>query len=145
MFFFHFFHFELPLMSANDDDPPDSSWLENVSDESKDRSVIRSDWSDIRMDLDDVDVEGENERGANPSSEKYGWSKASLAVMRPLDENDNIRWKWHEAFDSIVMPYDCFYLSKNRCNKICSVASVTRKKSPNVYKSCPKMISLEKG
>ena len=43
MFFFHFFHFELPLMSANDDDPPDSSWLENVSDESKDRSVIRSD------------------------------------------------------------------------------------------------------
>ena len=43
------------------------------------------------MDLDDVDVEGENERGANPSSEKYGWSKASLAVMRPLDENDNIR------------------------------------------------------
>ena len=42
-FFFHFFHFELPLMSANDDDPPDSSWLENVSDESKDRSVIRSD------------------------------------------------------------------------------------------------------
>ena len=24
------------------------------------------------------------------------------------------------------------------------ISSVTRKKSPNVYKSCPKMISLEK-
>ena len=28
--------------------------------------------------------------------------------------------------------------------KICLMISVTSKKSPNLYKSCPKMISLEK-
>jgi len=53
-------------------DPPDSSWLENVSEESKDRSVERSDWSEVRMDLDPVEdeVEGDRERGAKPSSVK---------------------------------------------------------------------------
>jgi len=78
-------------MSAND--PPDSSWLENVRDESKDRSVIRSDWSDVLIDRDDVDVEvdGEKDNGANLSSEKYGWCKASLAVMRLLEEKLSIR------------------------------------------------------
>ena len=35
-------------------------------------------------------------------------------------------------------------LTKGRQKNQCSVGiSVTRKKSPNVYKSCPKMISLE--
>ena len=52
-------------MSAKD--PPDSSWLENVNDESNDRSVIRSDPSDVLI---DADVDGENDNGANPSSEK---------------------------------------------------------------------------
>ena len=34
--------------------------------------------------------------------------------------------------------------SLSQINLLQSEFSVTRKKSPNVYKSCPKMISLEK-
>ena len=39
-----------------------------------------------------------------------------------------------------------FYISSNYefCASLLNASSVTRKKSPNVYKSCPKTISLEK-
>jgi hypothetical protein len=38
-----------------------------------------------------VEVDGEKDNGANLSSEKYGWCKASLAVMRLLEEKLSIR------------------------------------------------------
>ena len=55
-------------MSPND--PPDSSWLEKVRDESKDRSVDRSDWSEVLIERLELEVEGDRDNGANPSSLK---------------------------------------------------------------------------
>ena len=42
---------------------PESSWLLNVREESRERS----DWSDVRMERDDVDdADGEKESGEKP-------------------------------------------------------------------------------
>ena len=48
----------------------------------------------------------------------------------------NGTWKINEKADGSPI----FIFSSNACY----LNSVTSKKSPNVYKSCPKMISLEK-
>lgn len=68
MFFFLRHVLELaPLIESPPREPPDSSWLEKVREESKDRS----DWSDDRIDLDEgEDVDGERDKGANPESLK---------------------------------------------------------------------------
>ena len=55
-------------MSPNE--PPDSSWLEKVRDESNDRSVDRSDWSEVLMDRLELEVDGDRDKGAKPSSLK---------------------------------------------------------------------------
>ncbi len=60
------------------DEAPDSSWLEKVSEESRDE-----DWSDTRIERDDVEEEeGEKDSGEKPNSLKYGCNSASFAVMR---------------------------------------------------------------
>ena len=46
-------------------------------------------------------------------------------------------------FNDVLRFYRDFCLGRG-AERGAVVGSVTRKKSPNVYKSCPKMISLEK-
>ena len=74
---------EEPLISPKE--APESSWLVNESAE----ELKEDEASDDLIDLEDEE-DGENDKGANPWSLKYGCNKASLAVMRSLGEKHSI-------------------------------------------------------
>ena len=62
-----------------------------------------------------------------------GFDVVQLADFIPMKSWKILCQCWHTS---------CLVLKCN-CTKVSLAASVTRKKSPNVYKSCPKIISLE--
>ena len=63
--------------------------------------------SDVRMDLDEEDEDGENDKGSNPYSLKYGWTRASLAVIRLFGEKHSIFCKNKGVF--IGLNLDMYY------------------------------------
>ena len=68
-------------------EPPDSSWL----DEDRKEELKEEEASELLIDLVEFE-DGENDKGSNPYSLKYGWSRASLAVIRLFGEKHSIFW-----------------------------------------------------